>query len=259
MSPQLWEKLRRKAPQLIVAAIALILVVFIVFELLEDVLIEGTPITSDPLINAILSFTEDVTATVISWRYVGVFVLMLLESSSLPVPSEVVLPFAGYLISTGLYNLNFGLTVLAATVAAIAGSLIDYFIGLKGIQALADHRVLGKVLFSTGQLEVAGKWFKKYGSLVVLIARLVPGLRTIISFPAGAAKMSLAKFVSFTTAGCLLWNSTLIYVGYYLSNNWREVAGVSQYIIVSVIAAFVVLVTVYVVIRRKRKKAKALA
>jgi membrane protein DedA with SNARE-associated domain len=250
------EKLRRKAPQLIVAAIALILIAYVAFEILEDVLIEGAPITSDPWISAIISFTKDVTATVSSWGYPGIFGLMLLESSSLPVPSEVVLPFAGYLVSIG--QLNFGLTVLVATVAAIAGSLIDYFIGLKGFQVLAEHKVLGRVIFSTAQLETAGRWFKKYGSFMIFIARLIPGLRTIISFPAGAARMPLPKFAAFTTAGCLLWNGVLIYVGYYLGSNWREVAAVSQYIIVGVIATFAVLIAVYLVVRR-RKREKNLA
>jgi membrane protein DedA with SNARE-associated domain len=250
------EKLRRKAPQLIVVAIALILIAYVAFEILEDVLIEGAPITSDPWISAIISFTKDVTATVSSWGYLGIFGLMLLESSSLPVPSEVVLPFAGYLVSIG--QLNFGLTVLVATVAAIAGSLIDYFIGLKGFQGLAEHKVLGRVIFSTAQLETAGRWFKKYGSFMIFIARLIPGLRTIISFPAGAARMPLPKFAAFTTAGCLLWNGVLIYVGYYLGSNWREVAAVSQYIIVGVIATFAVLIAVYLVVRR-RKREKNLA
>jgi membrane protein DedA with SNARE-associated domain len=250
------EKLRRKAPQLIVVAIALILIAYVAFEILEDVLIEGAPITSDPWISAIISFTKDVTATVSSWGYPGIFGLMLLESSSLPVPSEVVLPFAGYLVSIG--QLNFGLTVLVATVAAIAGSLIDYFIGLKGFQVLAEHKVLGRVIFSTAQLETAGRWFKKYGSFMIFIARLIPGLRTIISFPAGAARMPLPKFAAFTTAGCLLWNGVLIYVGYYLGSNWREVAAVSQYIILGVIATFAVLIAVYLVVRR-RKREKNLA
>jgi membrane protein DedA with SNARE-associated domain len=253
-----FEKLRRKAPQLIILAIALILTVYIAIEILEDVLIEGATITSDPLISAIISFTRNVTATVSSWGYAGIFGLMLLESSSLPVPSEVVLPFAGYLVS--IAQLNFGLAVLVATVAAITGSLIDYFIGLKGFQALAEHRVLGRVIFSKAQLETAGKWFKKYGSFMVFIARLIPGLRTIISFPAGAARMPLAKFVAFTMAGCLLWNGVLIYVGYYLGTNWREVAAVSQYVIVGVIVAFAVLIAVYLMFRRrKREKSKPLA
>ena len=189
------DKLRRRA-KLIILAIAIILTIYIAFQILEDVLIEGTPLANSPFISSIISFTKNITATVSSWGYWGIFALMLLESSSLPVPSEVVLPFTGYLISTGLNNLNFELAVLAATAAAIAGSLIDYYIGQKGIQILAKHRILGKVLFSETQLQIAATWFTKYGSLMVFIARLIPGLRTIISFPAGAVKMQMAKVSS---------------------------------------------------------------
>jgi hypothetical protein len=90
------EQLRRKSPQLIVAAIAIIIVVYVLFEILEDVFVEGAPVTNGPLISAIISFTRDITITAKSWGYVGIFVLMLLESSSVPIPSEVILPFAGY-------------------------------------------------------------------------------------------------------------------------------------------------------------------
>ena len=244
-------RLRRKAPQLIVVAIAIIIFVYVLFELLEDILIEGAPLTSGPLVSAIIFFTRDVTATVSSWGYSGIFGLMLLESSSLPIPSEVILPFAGYLVSNG--QLNFWVTVLIATIAGIAGSLVDYYIGLKGVQALAKHRILGRVLFSTDQLKFAARWFNRYGSIMVFAGRLIPGFRTLVSFPAGAVKMSLAKFSAFTLAGCLVWNTLLIYVGYYLGTNWKEVAGVSQYIIIGVIAALAVLIAAYLV-RRKRKR-----
>lgn len=249
------DRLKGKAPQLIIIAIAIILTAYIAAEILEDVFIEGTPLASSPFISAIVSFTKDVTNTISSWGYGGIFGLMLLESSSLPVPSEVILPFSGYLVSVG--QLNFWATVLAATAAAIAGSLIDYYIGLKGTQALAKHRVLGRVLFSETQLQIAATWFTRYGSLMVFIARLIPGLRTIISFPAGAVKMPMAKFLAFTTTGCLIWNTLLIYVGYYLGKNWHEVAGVSQYIIIGVIAALVALAAAYFVRRRHRRQALA--
>ena len=247
------EGLRKKAPQIIVVAVAIAIIVYIVLSILEDVVIERGSFTGGPVIATILIFTHNVTRTVSSLGYFGVFVLMLLESSSLPVPSEVILPFAGYLISTGKHQLNFWEVTAVATVAAIIGSLIDYYIGLKGIEALTKHRILGRAVFSIEQLTFAGKWFKKYGSLTVFVARLVPGLRTLISFPAGAAKMPLAKFVVFTTAGCLLWNGVLIYVGYYLGTNWVEVAGVFEYVLIGVIVALAALVTAYM-IRRKRKR-----
>ena len=229
--------LRNKAPQLIVVAIAILIVTYVAFEILEDS-------------SVIISFTQNVTSTVISWGYWGILGLMLLESSSLPIPSEVVLPFAGYLVSTGA--LNFWITVTVATAAGLAGSLIDYYIGLKGVHFLSEHRILGRALFSTIQLEIAAGWFKKYGSVMVFLGRLIPGFRTIVSFPAGAVKMSLVKFIAFTTAGCLVWNSILIYVGYYLGINWKEVAGISHYLIIAVVAAFIVVVAAYL-IRRKKK------
>jgi membrane protein DedA with SNARE-associated domain len=249
------EQLRRKAPQLIVAAIAIVIAVYVLFEILEDIFIEGAPVTSGPLISAIISFTRNVTATVQSGGYVGIFVLMLLESSSLPIPSEVILPFAGYLASMG--HLNLWITVIVATVAGIAGSLVDYYIGLKGVQSLARHRILGRVLLSATQLEIAAKWFNKNGAFMVFLGRLIPGFRTVVSFPAGAVRMSLAKFVAFTTAGCLLWNIVLIYFGWYLGSNWTEVAGVLRYLILAAVVAVVLVIVVYL-IKRKRRKVQAL-
>ena len=249
-----FKKLRKKAPQIIAATIIIILAVYISFDFLEDVLVEDASLNSGPLVSAIASFTRDVRNTVASWGYSGIFGLMVLESSSLPIPSEVVLPFSGYLVSIG--QLNFWETVLVATIAAIIGSLIDYYIGLKGFEVLAKRRVLGRVLFSRDQLDLASSWFDKYGAVIIFLARLIPGIRTLISFPAGAAKMPVPKFLVFTVAGCLLWNSVLIYVGYYLGSNWTEVAGISHYIIIAVIAAFVALVFIYLVMRSKRRKAR---
>jgi membrane protein DedA with SNARE-associated domain len=244
--------LRRKAPQIIATTIVIVIIVYILFELLEDTLIEGVPLTSGSLIIAIFSLMHDVKDTVSYWGYSGIFALMVLESSSLPVPSEVVLPFSGYLVSVG--QLNFWVTVVVATIAALIGSLIDYYIGLKGIEWLTKRKILGRALLSVDQLTFAGKWFNRYGSLMIFLARLVPGIRTLISFPAGAAKMPLAKFVALTTAGCLLWNTLLIYVGYYLGTNWTEVAGISHFILIAVVAALVALIAVYLVIWRRKRQ-----
>jgi membrane protein DedA with SNARE-associated domain len=251
------EWLRKKAPQIIVVAVAIAIIIYAVIFILEDLVIEGGTFTGGPVISSILSFTHNVTHTVSSLGYIGIFVLMLLESSSLPVPSEAILPFAGYLVSTGYHQLGFWEVTAVATVAAIIGSLIDYYIGLKGIEALTKHKILGRAVFSADQLTFAGNWFKRHGSLTVFAARLVPGLRTIISFPAGAARMPLAKFLVFTTAGCLLWNSVLIYFGYYLGINWVEVAGVFQYVLIGVIVVFVALVAIYMIPRRRKRRLQA--
>ena len=248
------EQLRKKAPQLIVIVIAIVVIVYFVLDFFEDVVIGGAPVTSEPIISIILSITHGVTATVKTFGYSGIFALMLLESSSLPIPSEVILPFAGYLISTG--QLDLWITLALATIAGIAGSIVDYYIGLKGVESLTKHKILGKVLLSTNQLEIAEKWFLKHGNLMIFVSRLTPGFRTTFSFPAGAAKMPLKKFLAFTTAGCLLWNIVLIYLGWYLGQNWTQVAGVSRYLIVAAIAAIMIITGVYIIKKRTKDATK---
>ena len=232
------------------AAIIVAVVTYVVFEVSEDLLVQGAPLTSGPLVGAIVSFIGNVTATVQSLGYWGIFLLMVLESSSLPIPSEVVLPFAGFMVSIG--QLNFWFTVAVATVAGIVGSLIDYYIGLKGSKFLIQKRILGRVLLSESQLNVAAGWFNKYGAITVFVSRLIPGFRTLVSFPAGASKMPLAKFVIFTTAGCLIWNAVLIYFGDFLGSNWKEVAGVSHYLIIGSVGVFVAAAVVYLLWRKRR-------
>jgi len=226
----------------------------VLFEILEDVFTGAPSVTSGPLISAIISLTHNVKDTVQSWGYSGIFVLMLLESSSVPIPSEVILPFAGYLVSQG--TLNVWVTVTVATVAGIAGSLVDYYIGLKGVQSLARHKILGRVVLSPTQLETAASWFNKHGASMLFFSRLIPGFRTIVSFPAGAVRMALPKFIAFTAAGCIVWNIILIYVGWYLGKNWAAVAGVSRYLILASVVGVLVLMVVYLD-RRKRKRAEA--
>ncbi len=230
----------------------MIFAVYFIFIFLEDVVIEGAPFTSEPIISFIISITNGVTSTIQSWGYTGVFVLMFLESSSLPIPSEVILPFAGYLASMG--QLNMWVALLLATVAGLAGSLIDYYIGLKGVESLTKHKVLGRMLLSTSQLEVAEKWFTKNGALTVFVSRLIPGFRTTFSFPAGATRMPLVKFIIYTTAGCLLWNLVLIYLGWFLGKNWTEVAGISRYLIIVAVVTIVVVLVVYLIMRRRKKR-----
>jgi membrane protein DedA with SNARE-associated domain len=247
------EQLPKKAPLLIVLTIVIAIVVYVLFEILEDVFVGKTSVTNGPLVGAIISLTINVKDTVKSLKYIGIFILMLLESSSVPIPSEVILPYAGYLSSTGYVNV--WITILVATVAGIAGSMIDYFVGLKGVQSLARHRILGRVLLSPTQLETAEKWFNKYGFVMVFIGRLIPGFRTLVSFPAGAVRMSVPKFVVLTIAGCIIWNVVLIYVGWYLGRNWVEVAGVSHYLILATVVVVAIVILVYL-IKRKQRKAK---
>ena len=229
------------------------MIAFLLLDTVEDTLIEGGSFTGTPLamiLNAIMTLTRSVTATVSSWRYAGIFLLMLLEASSLPVPSEVILPFSGYLVSQGL--LNVWITIGVSTLAGITGSLIDYYIGMKGTDLLVRRRILDRLLFNKGRLETADRWFSEYGALAVFLSRMIPGFRTLVSFPAGAVKMPLPKFVAYTTCGCLVWDAFLIYIGVYLGSNWREVASVSRYLIIGALAAILVFLLIFLIRRRKR-------
>lgn len=241
MSTLTLQNLRRKAPKIVAIAIIVVVAALILIEILEDILIERQPITT----------------TVSSWGYEGIFFLMLLESSSLPIPSEVILPFAGYLVSKG--QLDFFAALATATLAGIGGSLIDYYIGLKGTNALLEHKILGRAFFSRSQLETVARWFNRYGSQIVLFSRLVPGFRTLVSFPAGAVKMKLPKFIALTTVGCLIWNTALIYVGVFLGSNWKIVAGYLHYVIIAAVVAVVVAVGVWYYLRRRQRRKRALA
>jgi membrane protein DedA with SNARE-associated domain len=248
------EKLREKKTRLFIIAVAAAFVVIVLLDVLEDALVEGGPVTVQPLnefLSVVAAFTQNVTETVSSWGYAGIFSLMLLESSSLPVPSEVILPFAGYLVSSGV--LNFWMVVVVSTIAGLAGSLIDYYIGLKGMAFLMKHVPDSKFPLNRQRLETATRWFNKYGTEIIFLGRLVPGFRTLISFPAGAAKMSMPKFVGYTLSGCLLWNGLLVYAGFYLSANWRDVAEISRFLIIAALALIVLALLVFVARKRKTK------
>lgn len=240
--------MKGKPPQLLLIALVAIAFAIVLLDTLEDTLIEGGSFTGTPVAtisNAIITLAQGVTTTVSSWGYVGIFLMMLFEASSLPIPSEVILPFSGYLVFMG--QLNVWITILVSTLAGIAGSLIDYYIGMKGTNLLARRRVLDKLLFSKTRLEMAAKWFDQYGAFAVFLSRMISGFRTLVSFPAGAVKMSIRKFVAYTTGGCLIWNAFLVYVGVYLGTNWRAAAGVSRYLIIGVVAAILVALVVFLV------------
>jgi membrane protein DedA with SNARE-associated domain len=175
---------------------------------------------------------------------------MILESSSLPIPSEVILPFSGYLASQG--HLNLWLVIAFATVAGLAGSLIDYYLGsLLGLEGIKKLRILP---MKQSQLESVAKWFDTYGPLTVFGSRLIPVFRTLISFPAGTVRMRVAKFLLYTGLGCLLWNTTLAYAGFYAGIHWTEIIAVIRPLSITAIATIPsVLIVYYALTRRKRK------
>jgi len=146
-----------------------------------------------------------------SYGYLSLFALMALESASLPVPSEVVLPLAGYFVSVGL--MNFWLAVAVSTIASMTGALVDYYLAIW----LGRPFVLGLLkLFGMhrGALDRAEGWFQRSGQWTVFAARFIPGLRTIISLPAGLFEMPIMTFVVMTLVGCLAWSVILVYAGF---------------------------------------------
>ena len=164
-------------------------------------------------INIIETLSNFIIAVIEQLGYGGIFVGMTLESTGLPIPSEIVMTFAGYVVWTGRLTL-IGVT-LAGTLGCLAGSLIAYYIGLWGGRPLLER--YGKyVLIRKSELDRAQKWFEKYGDRAVFVSRLLPIVRTFISFPAGIAHMDVTKFSIYAVLGSLPWCFALAYVGVML-------------------------------------------
>ncbi|MDE1811088.1 MAG: DedA family protein [Candidatus Micrarchaeota archaeon] len=145
--------------------------------------------------------------------YLALFGLMLLESSSIPVPSEVVLPLAGALSASGTFN--FAIAFLISIVASMIGLTIDYFIGFFiGKEVVYRHLQVFRI--RKEQLDNFDRWFERNGVAAVFLSRLLPVLRTVMSFPAGFAKMPLKKFYAYSLAGVVIWDLVLMSFGYYL-------------------------------------------
>lgn len=158
-----------------------------------------------------------------STQYVGIFILMALESLLIPIPSEITMPFAGFLVSEG--KLNLVLVILVGAFANLAGSLVAYYIGyfLEETVIVSWIKKYGKfLLLTTDDYEKSRHWFKKYGSAVVFFSRLLPGIRTFISLPAGLAEMNIWKFSFYTFLGSLIWSTALTYIGVYTGSNWKS-------------------------------------
>jgi membrane protein DedA with SNARE-associated domain len=161
--------------------------------------------------------------------YVGVMFAMAIESAMIPLPSELILPYAGFLVSdpsqlepiTG-QPWNFWIVVVVATIGNTLGSLVAYAIGAYGGRPLLER--YGKyVLIRPHEIDLADEFFAKHGSATVFIGRLLPVVRTFISFPAGVARMNLPKFIIYSTAGAFLWSMLLVYAGTVLGENWTQI------------------------------------
>lgn len=186
--------------------------------------------------------------------YWGVFIGMTLESACIPLPSEIIMPFSGYVVWQGNTNMTLiGITIVGA-VANLFGSLIAYFVGLKGGRPFLEK--YGKyILITHSNLEHAHQWFEKYGHEAVLISRLLPGIRTFISLPAGIAEMDLKKFCIYTFIGSLPWCFALGYIGVLLGPQWELIKSYFHILDIIVAIGFFAVIA-YLIYKYKYKPSK---
>ncbi|WP_027415881.1 DedA family protein [Aneurinibacillus terranovensis] len=164
--------------------------------------------------------TSFVTHIISSFGNIGIFLSMALESACIPLPSEVILLFGGFLAARG--TLTFWGVVSAGVLGNVVGSVLIYWIGSYVGRAFLEK--YGKyVLLNVGHLAKAESWFARYGEWAVFFGRILPVIRTFISLPAGVARMNFSKFLMFTLFGCIPWNIALTYFGLKLGQNWQSV------------------------------------
>jgi membrane protein DedA with SNARE-associated domain len=177
-----------------------------------------------------------ITAFIDKTGYISVFVFMVMESTAFPVPSEAILPFAGFLIAES--KLTFTLVIAVSTLGSIVGSLLSYWIGLYGGQPFIER--YGRFfLLDHDDLAATERFFKKYGDATIFICRFIPVVRHLISLPAGMGRMNLVRFSIYTIIGAGLWNAFLTVCGFYLRKNWEVVMQYSRIVDIAVLAILV--------------------
>ncbi|MEL9970740.1 MAG: DedA family protein [Metallosphaera sp.] len=178
--------------------------------------------------------------------YSIVFVLMILEGMSLPIPSEIVMPLVGYYSTKGFLDPYAGIAV--GTLGSLVGSLIDYYIALKlGLPFLERY---GKIFKLTpDKLESLSRWFERYGIQSVFLFRFVPAFRALISFPAGLSKMRLPLFILATFFGHLIWDSVLVYIGIYFSSTWESIINILDHYLYIISAIVAIGIVLYILIK----------
>lgn len=190
--------------------------------------------------------------------YAGTFLGMFFESACIPIPSEAILPFGGYLSSSAApanQKLNLILMILFGTLGGILGSIAAYEIGARGGRTLVE-KYADKLHLSKEKIAKSDAVFEKYGDKIVFFSRLLPIIRTFISLPAGIAKMDFTKFVIYTSLGSAIWSIVLGYVGYVMGKNWQMIRPyfhIADYIVAGVIIIFVL----YKVFQKVKKSREA--
>jgi len=200
---------------------------------------------------------EWILETMTYLNYWGIGLLMFAENLFPPIPSELIMPLAGFTVSQG--KMSFVPAVLAGVIGTIIGALPWYYagklVGEERLKTLADK--YGKwITVSSQDIDKVSHWFNRYGNKAVLLGRLVPGIRTLISLPAGLSNMPLAPFLIYSTLGTTMWVMLLTFLGFILGDNYELVdkylAPVSKIVLVFLLAVFVA----WIVIKKRKKKDK---
>jgi membrane protein DedA with SNARE-associated domain len=183
--------------------------------------------------------------------YLGIFVLMAIESSFIPLPSEIIIPPAGYLVYKN--EMNFYLVIISGTLGSLIGALANYYISLVlGRPFLVKY---GKYFFiSNKRLFYIEKYFKSHGEITTFIGRLLPGVRHYISIPAGLGKMNIIKFISYTLLGAGIWVIILTYVGYFIGGNLELLKEKVHFITILLLPILFFIVICYIYTYRKSRR-----
>jgi membrane protein DedA with SNARE-associated domain len=172
----------------------------------------------DKIVSGLSAF---IIATIATLGYGGVVLMMAIESACIPLPSEVIMPFSGFLVASGRFNLQ--MVAVMGALGCLLGSYVAYYVGAHGGRRFIE-RYGRYLLIAPHELETADRFFERWGSLAVFLARLMPVVRTFIAFPAGVSRMKLLPFTLYTLLGSYIWCLVLAYAGMKLGQNWKDLA-----------------------------------
>ena len=197
-------------------------------------------------------FSQIFLSFIASWGYVAVAVLMAAENACIPIPSELILGFAGYLVFAG--HMTFSGALLAGMVGGLLGSIVAYEVGARGGRPFVDQ--YGKYFFiKKSHVDTAQDWFDRYGLKAVFFSRMLPVIRTFISLPAGFARVDPKRFFIYTIAGSLPWTAAILYAGMMLGENWTDLMEYGhEASILFVICSAIAIIYFYLKWKKKKKR-----
>lgn len=205
---------------------------------------------------------EWITQMMSSYGYFAVFFLIFIENIFPPIPSEVILLLGGFMTTSA--GLNPIIMIIVSALASLTGAYLLYFIGLKlgvpGIEKLLDGKVGKAIKLSNEDFHKSQTWFNNKGEIAVLLCRFVPLLRSLISIPAGIAKMNFAKFTVLTFIGSLIWNTIFTYLGRGAGAGWEKYSQkmdvISKYVVIALGVIFIILVAIFYIKKKKKEDQK---